>query len=154
MEQTKIKGKELNMKKTLQFISTWSVPIIVAASVLCLFRFVLILGYVPSGSMEPTLKTGSLILGLRIHPELEVGDIAVFQYDGRVMVKRIAAAGGDVIEHKGEMITVPRNYYYMLGDNASDSFDSRYWDDPFIPEGDIIALILIKPYLAENSRIC
>jgi len=30
----------------------------------------------------------------------------------------------------------------MLGDNASDSFDSRYWGDPFVPEGDIIALVL------------
>ena len=130
------------MKKCLRFIRTWSVPIVVAISVLCIIRFVLILGYVPSGSMEPTLKTGSFIVGLRIHPEPEVGDIAVFQYGGKVMVKRIAAAGGDTIDHNGELITIPENHYYMLGDNASDSFDSRYWGDPFVPEGDIIALVL------------
>ena len=62
------------MKRCLHFIRTWSVPIVVAISVLCIFRFVLILGYVPSGSMEPTLKTGSFVVGLRIHPEPKVGE--------------------------------------------------------------------------------
>lgn len=130
------------MKKIRSFLKSWYGPILIAISVFCLFRFVLILGYVPSGSMEPTLKTGSLIMGLRIHPEPQVGDIVVFQYEGTLMVKRIAAAGGDVIEHNGETITVPEDCYYMLGDNASDSFDSRFWDDPFVPEGEIVALVL------------
>ena len=58
------------------------------------------------------------------------------------MVKRIAAVGGDRIEHNGEVITVPAGCYYMLGDNSSDSFDSRYWDDPFIPRDDVIAIVL------------
>lgn len=111
-------------------------------SVFVLFRVVLMIGYVPSGSMEPTLKTGSLILALRIHPEPEVGDIAVFEYGDTLMVKRIAAVGGDRIEHNGEVITVPAGCYYMLGDNSSDSFDSRYWDDPFIPRDDVIAIVL------------
>ena len=130
------------MKRMKEFMKSWAVPIVIAVSMFCLFRYVLILGYVPSGSMEPTLKTGSLILGLRIHPEPEVGDIVVFQYGDTVMVKRIAAAGGDAIEHNGKQATVPEGYYYMLGDNVSDSYDSRYWDDPFVPERDIIALVL------------
>lgn len=132
------------MKKLKSIAMAWAAPILIAVSMFCLFRFVLILGYVPSGSMEPTLKTGSLILGLRIHPEPEVGDIAVFEYGETVMVKRIAAAGGDVIEHNGEVITVPAGCYYMLGDNASDSFDSRYWDDPFVPRDDVIAIVLFS----------
>lgn len=130
------------MKRMKEFMKSWAVPIVIAVSMFCLFRYVLILGYVPSGSMEPTLKTGSLILGLRIHPEPEVGDIVVFQYGDTVMVKRIAAAGGDVIEHNGKQVTVPEGCYYMLGDNVSDSFDSRYWDDPFIPRDDVIAIVL------------
>ena len=123
-------------------MSSWGVPVVVVISVFVLFRFVLMIGYVPSGSMEPTLKTGSLILALRIHPEPEVGDIAVFEYGDTLMVKRIAAVGGDRIEHNGEVITVPAGCYYMLGDNSSDSFDSRYWDDPFIPCDDVIAIVL------------
>lgn len=130
------------MKIIKKFISVWMVPVTIAVSVFAIFRFVLMVGYVPSGSMEPTLKTGSLILAIRIHPEPEVGDIAVFEYGDTLMVKRIAAVGGDRIEHNGEVITVPAGCYYMLGDNSSDSFDSRYWDDPFIPRDDVIAIVL------------
>ena len=130
------------MKKIRRFLQAWGMPVLIAICVFCVFRFVLILGYVPSGSMEPTLKSGSMVLGLRIHGEPQVGDIAIFEYEGTLMVKRIAAAGGDVIEHQGQIITVPEGCFYMLGDNASDSFDSRFWDDPLIPEQDIVALVL------------
>lgn len=130
------------MKKVKAIAAVWAVPAVIGISVFLLFRFVFMLGYVPSGSMEPTLKTGGLIFAIRIHPEPKVGDIAVFEYGDTVMVKRIAAAGGDVIEHNGNQITVPFGCYYLLGDNASDSFDSRYWDDPFVPRENIIALVL------------
>lgn len=130
------------MKRMKAFMKSWAAPVLIAVSVFALFRFVLMVGYVPSGSMEPTLKTGSLILALRIHPEPEVGDIAVFEYGDTMMVKRIAAVGGDRIEHNGEVISVPPGCYYMLGDNSSDSFDSRYWEDPFIPRDDVIAIVL------------
>lgn len=30
-------------------------------------------------------------------------------------------------------MTVPENSYYVLGDNAEYSDDSRYWEDPFVP---------------------
>ena len=130
------------MKRMKAFMKSWAAPVLIAVSVFALFRFVLMVGYVPSGSMEPTLKTGSLILALRIHPEPKVGDIAVFEYGDTLMVKRIAAVGGDRIEHNGEVISVSPGCYYMLGDNSSDSFDSRYWDDPFIPRDDVIAIVL------------
>lgn len=130
------------MRKVKEIIAAWAVPVLIAVSVFCIFRFVLILGYVPSGSMEPTLKSGSLVLGLRIYSEPEVEDIVIFHHEGTPMVKRIAAAGGDVIEHKGEMITVPEGCYYMLGDNSLDSFDSRFWEDSFVPEEVIVALVL------------
>lgn len=132
------------MKSFKKIVSSWAVPAVIAVSVFVIFRFVLMIGYVPSGSMEPTLKTGSLILALRIHPEPQVGDIAVFRYGETVMVKRIAAAGGDVIEHNGKQVQVPDGSYYMLGDNTSDSFDSRYWDDPFVPQDAVIALVLFN----------
>lgn len=48
-------------------------------------------GYVPTSSMEPTLETGSLILGLRLFDELETGDIIIFRHDSSYLVKRIAA---------------------------------------------------------------
>ena len=100
-------------------------PVIVFGLTFCLFRFVLIIGYVPSASMEPTLKEKSYILGVRIHGDLKVGDIIIFEHEGSTMVKRIAAVGGETIEADGKIYTVPKGRLFVLGDNRRFSKDSR-----------------------------
>ena len=40
-------------------------------------------------------------------------------------------------------MTVPENSYYVLGDNAEYSDDSRYWEDPFVSHEDVIAKLLL-----------
>ena len=117
-------------------------PVIVFGLTFCLFRFVLIIGYVPSASMEPTLKEKSYILGVRIYGDLEVGDIIIFEHNGTTMVKRIAAVGGETIELDGKTYIVPEGSLFMLGDNTENSFDSRYWDEPFVNENQVIAKVL------------
>lgn len=93
--------------------------------------------------MEPTLKTGSLLLGLRLFDELETGDIIIFHHDGSCLVKRIAACEGDTLIHKDTVVTVPENCFYVLGDNTENSHDSRYWDDPFVSYESVIAKLLL-----------
>lgn len=104
-----------------------------------LLSFVFLLGYVPTESMEPTLEKGSLIIGIRIYPELQVGDVIIFRHESQLLVKRIAAAKGDVVEWDGGYITVPEGCYYVLGDNGENSYDSRYWEEPFVKEETIVA---------------
>ena len=99
-------------------------PVIAALLVLVMFRTVFILGYVPTNSMKPTLEAGSLILGVRIKGSFEVGDVVIFCHGGNLFVKRIAAVGGNVVMHNGINMSVPEGSYYMLGDNADDSYDS------------------------------
>ena len=119
------------------------VPLFVAVAVIVLFRCVFLLGYVPTASMEPTLKTGSLFLGLRIVDSIEVGDIIVFRHDEKLLVKRVAAVGGDMIEHNGQVLTVPEDCFYVLGDNAEHSYDSRCWKEPFVERQDVFAVVII-----------
>lgn len=146
------------MNRIWKRVRTWLVPVCLTLLVFLLLRCVLLIGYVPSASMEPTLKENSFIIGTRIFSDLSVGDIVVFRHTGVLMVKRIAAGPGDVIDlsqisfmenlvppDRGwECITVPDGCYYLLGDNQSDSLDSRYWDEPFVASADIVAKLFIK----------
>lgn len=130
------------MKKS-QKICHVLIPISVAVAVIVLFRCVFLLGYVPTSSMEPTLKTDSLFLGIRFVGTIEVGDIIVFRHDEKLLVKRVAAVGGDMIEHNGQVLTVPEDCFYVLGDNAEHSCDSRCWKEPFVEKQDVFAVVII-----------
>ena len=134
------------------------IPIIVTISMILLFRTVLFIGYVPTASMEPTLKVGSYIFGTRYTGDLGVGDIIVFRRDGQLVVKRIAGAPGDIINlselfymttlpipvWEENVITVPEASYFVLGDNIENSIDSRYWEEKFVKQSDIVARVLMK----------
>lgn len=129
------------MKKKL----IWLIPIIAALLVYLLFQTVLLIGYVPTASMEPTLEEGSYILGLRPYGDLKTGDIVIFEHEERLLVKRIAASGGEEIAVDGIRYIVPDGHYLMLGDNAENSYDSRYWEVPYVSEEAIVAkLILLR----------
>lgn len=91
--------------------------------------------------MEPTLREGELIFGIRIFDDLKTGDIIVFTKDGNVMVKRIAATAGETITVDGISYIVPENSFFVLGDNAECSWDSRCWVDPFVSLDMVVAKI-------------
>lgn len=115
------------------------IPAICAATVFLLLRILFFVGYVPTESMEPTISKGSFILGIRIYGKLQKGDVIVFEKDHQILVKRIAAIAGEKVERCGDYIIVPEDSYYVLGDNAANSQDSRYWEDPFVKKEQIIA---------------
>lgn len=118
------------------------IPVLCAIMAIVIFRTVFIIGYVPSESMEPTLKKDSLILGIRFYGELSDGNIIIFRRDEKLLVKRIAASEGETIIHNGAVIVVPKNCFYVLGDNSDNSFDSRYWEYPYVKRKDILAEVV------------
>ena len=106
--------------------------------------------------MEPAIPAGSFIVGTRLYGKLEVGDIIVFEKDGQYLVKRIAGCPGDVIDltkitfmdtvpapfRNSDRLTVPEKSFFVLGDNVQNSIDSRYWDNPFISEKSVVAILI------------
>ena len=144
------------MKKYKYRVKPWMLPIGLTLIFYLILHLVLLVGYVPTPSMEPTLRQNSIIVGTRLYGELKTGDIIVFQKDGVLVVKRIAGSPGERIDltkisymdsvpipiFEQEVIAIPENAYFVLGDNSQNSWDSRYWDEPFISEDDIVAKLL------------
>lgn len=131
------------MKLLFRKIRSFIIPVAITLTVVILFHSIFFLGYVPTESMEPTLKTGSLILGLRCCDDLQNDDIIIFRHDGSYLVKRIAACEGDSLIHQETEVTVPENCFYVLGDNTDSSHDSRYWENPFVSYEDVMAKLLL-----------
>lgn len=131
------------MKKIKNAVRLSLLPMTISLLILILFRFVFLLGYVPTVSMEPTLKTGSLLLGVRVWEDIQKGDIIVFRHNKEYLVKRVEAVEGDLIESNGENLVVPEGGFYVLGDNGQCSYDSRYWEYPFVMNDDIVAKVIL-----------
>ena len=84
-------------------------------------------------------------------------------------MKRIIGAEGDMVEVKdgrvyinGEELAedyiaettrgdfgpyfVPEDSYFMMGDNRNHSLDSRYWDNQFVHEDEILGKVVLRYY--------
>lgn len=142
-----------------------------------LFQFFVI----PSGSMEPTLTEGDMIAANKIIYRLSEpkrGDIIVFKYPlnpDRDFVKRLIGLPGEKVQIKNSTlhingkiiaepylpkglkfqdfgpVTVPKDKYFMMGDNRNNSLDSRVWGE--MPKENIIGKASIIYWPVKRIRI-
>lgn len=110
------------LTKKQQFWTDWGYLIITALVVVVLFRVVLQLAWVPSGSMETTVPTRSLLVSMRLpymvgDPVPERGDVVTFWSEemDKLLVKRVVGLPGDEITFDG-------GYVYVNGEKLEEPY--------------------------------
>ncbi len=115
-------------------------------AILLVQGFIITFSRVEGSSMLPTLAPGQLIVINRLQTTFtspKVGDIVVIQLGTTNpvrMVKRISAVAGTTIHlPTGETAVLQEDQFYVLGDNSSQSIDSRSYGP--IPASAIVGTV-------------
>ncbi len=140
----------------------------VVLTIFCIFLIAFTRITVASGSMEPTVMTGDkrFLVDCVFGYKPERGDIIGFTMGEEVWLKRVIGLPGDLVEIYGgkvhingeeleesylqprlftdhgnsKVYTVPDGCLFVLGDNRTNSYDSRYWATPYIETSRVIGV--------------
>ena len=149
---------------------TVSVLVVVAAIAVLITTLFLPILQISGDSMSPTLEHDEIVVLLKTK-NFERGDIIGFYYQGKMLLKRVIALPEDevAIDEEGNVYvngelliepyvtekslgdcniefpyTVPGTSYFVLGDQRTNSVDSRNSVIGAVPQEDIIGKVFIR----------
>ncbi|WP_294373209.1 signal peptidase I [uncultured Clostridium sp.] len=182
-DETNLESKEnLKNTNKSSFFKEWILPVIFSIGIVFLLnKFVFInVSLPPSGSMIPTLNDNDRLIATRVwdKDKIKRGDILVFKSEelgGKLLIKRVIGLPGDHIEIDNGIVSingkelneeyvkndelyngifdVPDNSIFFLGDNRAGSYDSRYWENPYIDKSEIEGKAQIRYYPISDFKI-
>lgn len=107
------------MQKVLLFL-------IVFLVIFGLFNFKVV--KISGNSMKPLILSDSIAIvdsyTFKLSP-LNKSDIYLFRVEGQEVLKKIKSFPNEKVEHHGENIFLEENQIYIIGENLSESIDSR-----------------------------
>ena len=105
-----------------RFWKEWGEVVLILAAVYVVFKFIIQIAWVPSGSMETTLPTRSLLLSWQLpyvfsDPTPQRGEIVTFWSDsmGKLLVKWVIGLPGDTVSFEG-------GYVYVNGEKLAETY--------------------------------
>ena len=166
MSQVRSKGR---YRRALR--GTAGTVVVVAAIAVLIATLLLPVMRITGTSMQPGFQPGDILVGWKTR-DLERGDICMFYFNNKLIIKRLIGLGGDMIEideegHvtvNGEQLEeesyiseyafglcdldfpfeVPAGSCFVLGDNRDNSVDSRATNFGCISEEEMVGKVLIR----------
>ncbi len=133
----------------LSIVETLDATIFAALLSLVIIVFIVQAFFIPSGSMEPTLRTGDRILVSKFTYriwEIRRGDIIVFRYPlnpNKDFVKRVVGLPGERIEMKDGLVQInnrPLSEVYPTALPGGDRACSSNYGPETVPTGSVFVL--------------
>ncbi len=166
MSQTRSKGRYRQALK-----GTAGTVVVVAAIAVLIATLILPVIRVTGTSMQPGFQPGDILVAYKTG-DLKQGDVCVFYFNNKLILKRIIGLGGDTVEideeghvtvngitlEEEEYISeyalgqcdiefpfmVPTGEYFVMGDNRDNSEDSRATNYGCIKEEEMVGKIFVR----------